>query len=127
MTETRRNPHQLLKGKHLYSTLYGVYTEMLPDLTAVLKDSSAKGETAKTIIAESPSNKEFQEQKRRKWKPSDNANKGTKKPATSTMGVNNPQLWMKFPPGTSSPPLRLIEMEADHGDNADDSTRGQQH
>jgi hypothetical protein len=50
-----RNLHQLLKGKHLYSVPYGVYTEMLPDLTTVLTDGSAKGETAKTTITESPS------------------------------------------------------------------------
>jgi hypothetical protein len=47
MVETRRNIHQFLKGKELYRALYGVYTEMLQDLTAVLKESAAKGETAK--------------------------------------------------------------------------------
>jgi hypothetical protein len=44
MADTRRNPHQLLKGKQLYSAQYGVYTEVPHDLMAVLKDSAAKGE-----------------------------------------------------------------------------------
>jgi hypothetical protein len=56
MVETRRNLHQYLKGKQLYSTLYGVYTEVLHDLTAVLKESAAKGETAKITTTEPPSN-----------------------------------------------------------------------
>jgi hypothetical protein len=43
IVDTRRNLHQLLKGKQLYSALYGVYTEALHDLTAVLKESTAKG------------------------------------------------------------------------------------
>jgi hypothetical protein len=43
MAETRWNVHQFLKGKQLYSTLYGVYTEVLHDLTAVLKGGAAKG------------------------------------------------------------------------------------
>jgi hypothetical protein len=50
MAETRRAPHQ-------YSTLNGVYTEVLRNLTAVLK-----GETAKTITTEPTSNEEFCEQ-----------------------------------------------------------------
>jgi hypothetical protein len=45
MGETRRNLHQLLKEKQLYSALYGVYTEVLHDLMAVLKESAAKGES----------------------------------------------------------------------------------
>lgn len=49
---TRRNLHQPLKGKQLYSALYGVYTEVLHDLTAVPQESTAKGETAKTTITE---------------------------------------------------------------------------
>jgi hypothetical protein len=42
MADTRRNLHQRLEGKQLYSALYGVYTEMLHDLTAVIKESAAK-------------------------------------------------------------------------------------
>lgn len=37
--------HQLLKGKQLYSARFGVYMEVLQDVTAVLKGSAAKGET----------------------------------------------------------------------------------
>jgi hypothetical protein len=40
---TRRNLHQVLKGKQLYSALCGVYTEVLHGLTAVLKEGAAKG------------------------------------------------------------------------------------
>jgi hypothetical protein len=40
MAVTRRN-HQLLKGKKLYSALYGVYTEVLHDFTAALKEGAA--------------------------------------------------------------------------------------
>jgi hypothetical protein len=49
MAQTWRNIHQLLKGKKLHSALYGVYTEVLCKM-AVLKDSAARGETAKTTI-----------------------------------------------------------------------------
>jgi hypothetical protein len=69
MAETRRNLHQLLKGKELYSALYGVYTEVLHDLASVLKESAAKGETAKTTITEPPSSDEFRGERRRKRKP----------------------------------------------------------
>jgi hypothetical protein len=55
MADTRRNVYQLLKGKQLYSALYGVYTEVLQVLTTVLKESAAKGETAKTTITALPS------------------------------------------------------------------------
>jgi hypothetical protein len=59
MAETSRNLHQFLKGKQVYSALYGVYTEMLHNLPAVLKGSSAKGETAKTTITATASIEEF--------------------------------------------------------------------
>jgi hypothetical protein len=60
MAETRRNLHQLLKGKQLYTALYGV----LHDLMADLKESAAKGDTTKTTITESPINEKFREQRR---------------------------------------------------------------
>jgi hypothetical protein len=69
MADTRRNLHQLLKGKQLHSALHGVYTEVLHDLTAVLKGSDVKGQTAKATITASPSIEEFREQRRRKRKP----------------------------------------------------------
>jgi hypothetical protein len=43
VAETTRNLHQLLKGKQLYSALYGVYIEVLHDLTAVLRGRLQKG------------------------------------------------------------------------------------
>jgi hypothetical protein len=61
MAETRRNLYQFLNGKQLYSALRGRDTEVLHDLTAVLKGSAAKGETAKITITEPPSNEEFPE------------------------------------------------------------------
>jgi hypothetical protein len=78
--ETKGNLHQLLKCKQLYSALYGVYTDVPNDLTTVLKKSAAKGETSKTTVTESPSNKDFRGQRRRKHKPTDDANKRVKKP-----------------------------------------------
>jgi hypothetical protein len=71
MVVSRRNLYQLLKGTHLYSALYGVYTEVLHDWTAVLKVSTAKGETAKITITETPSNPEYRQQRRGKRKPRD--------------------------------------------------------
>jgi hypothetical protein len=35
--ETRRNLHQILEGKALYSALHGVYSEVLTDLKVVLQ------------------------------------------------------------------------------------------
>jgi hypothetical protein len=73
--ETRRIILQLLKGRQLCSAVYedGVYTEVLHDLMAVLKDSSAKGGTAKTTIIAYPSVGEFHEQT--KAEPTDDDNK----------------------------------------------------
>jgi hypothetical protein len=129
MMDTRRNLHQFLKGQQLYSALYDVYTEVLHDLTAVLKESDAKGETVKTTIIAPPSIKEFHEQRSRKRKPTNNADKGAKKPTISTTGINDPQLQSKseVPARNFFAPLRSIDMEADHGHNMDDSTERQQH
>jgi predicted nucleic acid-binding protein len=66
MANTRRNLHQLVKGKQLYRGLYVVYTEVLHDLTAILK-----GETAKTTITVPQLIEEFREQRRRKLNPTD--------------------------------------------------------
>jgi hypothetical protein len=67
-----------------------VYTEVLHNLKAVLKEDAAKGETAKTTITASPFIDKFREQRRRKQKSTDNADKGAKKPTTSTTGVKDP-------------------------------------
>jgi hypothetical protein len=101
---------------------------VLHDLTAVLKKSTAKGETAKVTITERPSDEKFREQKRQKLKPPYDVVKKTKKPATSATGVNDSQLLSKdeVPTWNFFTPLRSVEIEADHGDDADDSTVGQQ-
>lgn len=39
--------------------LYGMYADVLHDLEAVLKESTAEKEAAKTTITESPSSEEF--------------------------------------------------------------------
>jgi hypothetical protein len=65
---------------------------VLQDLTAVLKENATKEETAKTRITAPPSIKEFREQKRRKWKPTGNANKKDKSPTTSITGISDTQL-----------------------------------
>jgi hypothetical protein len=128
MADTSRNLHQLLKGKQQYSALYGVYTEVLYDLTAVLKESAAEGETAKTTITAPPSIEDFREQRRRKRKPTD-TNQRSKKPTTSTTKVNDPKLQSKpeAPTRNFFAPLVSTEMEAGHGDEADDTTERQQH
>jgi hypothetical protein len=95
MEDTRRSLHQLLEGKQLYSALYGMYAQVLHDLTAVLKESAAKGEIAKTSITAPPSTEKICEQRRRKRKPTDDADKRAKKPTTSTTGVNDPQFQSK--------------------------------
>jgi hypothetical protein len=53
------------KGKQLYSALYyGVYIEVLHNLKAVLKESVAKGVTAKTTISAPQSIEEYREQRK---------------------------------------------------------------
>jgi hypothetical protein len=84
MTETRSNLHQLLKAKQLCSALHEVYTEVLHNLQAVLKES-----TAKTTITASVD--EIREQRSRNQKPTDDADKRTKNPTTSITGVNDQQ------------------------------------
>jgi hypothetical protein len=90
MAETRRNLHQLVKGKQLYKALYGACAEVLHDLTPVIKDSATKRETAKPTSTETPPNEKFPERRRRKRKLSDDADKITKKPATSATEANDP-------------------------------------
>jgi hypothetical protein len=124
MEVTKSNLHKLLKGEELYSALYGMYTQVLHDLKAVVKESSSQGETAKTTITAPPSIEEFPKQERRKRKSTDDADKRIKKPATSTTGVNNPQLRPKDEaPIWNFAPLGPTERQADHGD---DSTKRQQ-
>jgi hypothetical protein len=93
--DTRRNLHQLLKGEQLYSALYGVYTEVLHDLMAALKESTTKGETAKTTVTALLPIEKFHEERKQKWKHTDDANKRAEKPTTFTTGVIDPQLALK--------------------------------
>jgi hypothetical protein len=55
MADTRTNLQQFMKGKQLHSALYGGYTEVLHNSTAVLKENAVKGETAKITIILHPS------------------------------------------------------------------------
>jgi hypothetical protein len=75
-------------------------------------------ETLKTTITAFPSIEEFREQRGRKRKPADDADKRVKKPTTSTLGVNDPQLELKpeVPTWKFFAPMRSTELEADHGD-----------
>jgi hypothetical protein len=57
MTDSRSRLHQI------YSALYGVHTDVLRDLMAVLKESFAKGERAKTTTADPPTKEGFREQR----------------------------------------------------------------
>jgi hypothetical protein len=101
---------------------------VLHDLTAVLKESADKGETAKTTITVPSSIEEFREQRRRKRKPTDDADSKAKESTTSTTEVNDPQLQSKpeFPNRNFFAAPRSTEMEADHGDDADNTKRQQQ-
>jgi hypothetical protein len=128
MADTRRNLHQVLKGKQLSNALYGVYKEVLQDLTEVLKESAAKKETAKTTITAPPSTEEFHKQRRQKWKPIEDAGKRVKKHTTSTTGLNDPKLQSKPEAPTQNffAPLRSTDMKADHRNNADDTTEHSQ-
>jgi hypothetical protein len=121
MADTTRNLQQLLKGKHLYSALYGVYTEVLHDLTAVVEESAFKEETPKTTITAPPSIEEFREEERRKRKPTDDADKRPNKLAKSTADVSDPESLSK-----DGAPLRPADWQGDHGDDADNSTKRQQ-
>jgi hypothetical protein len=94
-----------------------LYTEVLHDLTAVLKLFAAKGEAAKINITEPPSNDEFLVQNRRKRKPRDDADKRVKNPEAATTVVNDRHLQSK-----EEFPLMSTEVEADHGNDSNDST-----
>jgi hypothetical protein len=129
MEGNRSNRHQLLKGNNLYSDLYGVYIEVLHDLTAVLKENAAKRETAKTTITAPPSIEQFHEKRKRKRKHNEDADKRAKKPTISTTEVNDFKLHSKsqVPTRKLFASLRSTEMETDHRDDAGDTTDRQQY
>jgi hypothetical protein len=102
---------------------------MLPDLTTVLTDGSAKGETAKTTITESPSKWGILRTEKMKMdafiqcqqknQETSNIHHGSKWPPDADEGCSS--TWNFFVP------LISTEMEADHGDDVDDSTKGHLH
>jgi hypothetical protein len=124
MADTTRSLSQALKGKQLYSALYAVYTDVLHNLIAVLEESADRAQS----ITAPPSIKTFRGQRGRKRKLTDDTNKRAKKPATSTTGVNGPQLRSKnrAPTRNFFAPSVSTERQADHGDDADGTTGGQQ-
>jgi hypothetical protein len=59
-------------------------------MMTILKNSAANAETARTTITAPLSNEEFCDQRRWKWKPTDDAGRRAKKPTTFTMDVSDP-------------------------------------
>jgi hypothetical protein len=112
--ETRKNLHQHLKGKALYSALCGVYTEVLHELKGVLQSSIAPRETENRAAETetSPSNKEFREQRRHKRNSSDGQATKPKKPSTPATSANDPRLRrQEVPTRNFFAPLRSSEMD----------------
>jgi hypothetical protein len=89
--ETRKNLHQHLEGKALYSALYGIYTEVLHELKGELQGSVARGEAANPAPDPEQTTEGFREQRRRKRNPSDGQHSKAK-PSTPTTSVNDPRL-----------------------------------
>jgi hypothetical protein len=58
--------------------------------TAVSKERATKEDTVKSTFIAPSSIKEFLEQRRRKWKPTNEVYKRTKKPTNKIMGVKKP-------------------------------------
>jgi hypothetical protein len=98
------------------------------ELTPVEMANVANGVTTKTTITVPPSIEKFLKQRRWKRKPTDDADKREKKLTASTIGVNDSQLQSKFEVCIENffAPLRSIEMEADHVEDADGTTERQQ-
>lgn len=55
----------------MHSALHGVHSDVLNDLTAVLKENAAKDETTTNPVKKAAANEEFREQKRSKRNSSD--------------------------------------------------------
>jgi hypothetical protein len=90
--ETRKNLHQHLKGKALYSALCGVYTEVLHELKGVLQSSVAPREAENRAAETETPNEEFGEQRRRKRNSSDGQATKPKKPPAPATSANDPRL-----------------------------------
>jgi hypothetical protein len=124
--EARRNLHQVLERKPLYSALHGVYSEVLADLKVVLQQSASKVQVQQSN--ETAAEEEFREQRRRKRTPS-GSKEDAKKFAMHTAGVNDPpvrpQAEAQVPTRNYFAPLRSNEMEVAE-DNTTDPTESQQ-
>jgi hypothetical protein len=103
--EISRNLHSVLKGKALFSALYGVYAEVLQDLKSVA--STAKGQPTQE------NEEEFREQRRRKRNPSDEAAKDPK--TNPTAGIQAPRVRSQqdVPTRNFFAPLRTAELECE--------------
>jgi hypothetical protein len=81
--ENRANFSKVLKGKALFSALYGIYTATLNELKAVLKLSAWTGQSGavnKTSLDSTAQDDDFREIKRRKRRISHDASQTAKKP-----------------------------------------------
>jgi hypothetical protein len=92
------------EGKQVHSALYRVYTETLHDLTAVLKESPAKGEIARPQLLHlrpsSNSVSKEDESRNLQTTPKKEPRSLQHPPREST--TTNRSRNLKFPPGTSS-------------------------
>jgi hypothetical protein len=124
--ETRKNLHQHLKGKALYSALCGIYTEVLQELKGVLQSSVAPREAENTAPVPTTSNEEFREQRRRKRNSSDGQATKPKKPSAPATSANDPRLRrQEVPTRNFFAPLRSAEMETGE-EAADDASENQE-
>jgi hypothetical protein len=114
--ETRTNLHQILHGKQLYSSLHGVYSEVLADLKIVLQQSASKAQQN----IEPAAHDEFREQRRRKRNPSEGS-VNPKKVATPTVGVSGTLIRPQavVPTRNFFAPPRSNEMEVAEGNGED--------
>jgi hypothetical protein len=89
MVNTKSDILQLLKGKQLHSTLYGAYIEVVHGMTAVLKESSIKGEMARPqLLHLCPSRNSMN-------KEGKNRNLQMTPTKKQRRGVSDPQLYLK--------------------------------
>jgi hypothetical protein len=113
--ETRRNLHQVLEGKPLYSALHGVYSEVLAVLKVVLQQSASKVQLQPNN--EPAAQEEFWEQRRRKINPSEEA--ANKQKTMPTTGIKDPRPSPQQDVATRNyfAPLRTTEMECEGSTN----------
>jgi hypothetical protein len=121
--ETRKNLHQHLEGKALYSALFGVYTEVLRGLKGVLQDSATTrgAENPASELETTSLNEDFREQRRCKRNPSDGQASKPKKPSAPATSVNDPRLWQQqeVPTKNFFAPLQTTAMECEGGKTQD--------